>query len=42
LNENTAHIAAKYRQKVAEQIKEDKVSTFEWLAATGNKEAWRN
>ena len=41
LNENSSHIAAKYRQKVADQIKEEKLSTFEWLSAAGNKEAWR-
>jgi len=42
LNENSSIIAQKYRQKVAEQIKEEKVSTFEMLAAAGNKQAWRD
>lgn len=26
---------------MADQIKEEKISTFEWLAAAGNKEQWR-
>jgi len=26
---------------VADQIKEDKISTFDWLAAAGNKDEWR-
>jgi hypothetical protein len=26
---------------VADQIKEEKLSTFEWLSAAGKKEAWR-
>lgn len=34
-------IASNYRNKVAEQINEQKLSTFDWLAATGNKEEWR-
>jgi hypothetical protein len=42
LNENSAQIAARYRQKVAEQIKEEKLTTFEWLAAAGNRQAWRD
>ena len=41
MNEKSANIAAKYRQKIADQIKEEKISTFDWLAAAGNKEAWR-
>eukprot|EP00347_Sterkiella_histriomuscorum_P000078 403377271 len=42
LNSNSTHIAENYRKKVAEQIKEDKISTFEWLAAANTKQAWRD
>jgi hypothetical protein len=41
LNKKTVEIAENYRNKVADQINENKLSTFDWLAATGNKEEWR-
>jgi hypothetical protein len=34
-------IAKNYRKKVAEQINESNISTFDWLTAAGNKESWR-
>jgi hypothetical protein len=41
LSKKTVEIAANYRKKVADQINEKQLSTFDWLAATGNKEEWR-
>eukprot|EP00347_Sterkiella_histriomuscorum_P024180 403332030 len=41
LSKKTEGIASQYRQKLAEQINEEKISTFEWLAAQGNKDEWR-
>ena len=34
-------IAKSYRKKVAEQINESQISTFDWLTAAGNKDSWR-
>jgi hypothetical protein len=33
LNKTTEVIASKYREKLAEQVNEPKIETFEWLAA---------
>lgn len=41
LSKKTVEIAQNYRNKVADQINEKQLSTFDWLAATGNKEEWR-
>ena len=41
LSENTNQLAQQFRQKIAENIQEDKVSTFDWLAVAGKKEEWR-
>jgi hypothetical protein len=41
LSKKTVEIAANYRKKVADQINEKQLSTFDWLAATGTKEEWR-
>ena len=41
ISKKTNHIAANYRSKIAESINEQKITTVEWLAATGNKEVWR-
>lgn len=41
LTHKTEQIAKNYRDKIASQINEDKIQTFEWLSAVGNKEEWR-
>ena len=41
LSKTTEVIASKYREKLAEQVNDQKIETFEWLAAQGNKEEWR-
>jgi len=41
LSKKTVEIAQNYRNKVAEQIEDQQLSTFDWLAATGNKAEWR-
>ena len=40
ISQNSSDIANHYRQKIASQINEDKLHTFEWLAASGGKEEW--
>ena len=42
LNKESYAIAQKYRQKIASSINEDKIQTFDWLAASGNKDEWVN
>ncbi len=42
ISKNTESIANKYRSKIAEQINEQKISTYEWLSVANNREEWRH
>jgi hypothetical protein len=41
ISHKTEQIAIQYRQKLAEQLNEEKVEIVDWLAQTGNKDEWR-
>jgi hypothetical protein len=41
LIENFTYFAAKIDKKLLVRLNKRRISTFDWLEATGNKEAWR-
>ncbi len=41
ISKTTEKIAEQYRQKVSEHTHEEGITSLQWLAGTGNKEAWR-